>query len=92
MQKIEDYAGKVVNKLKQVTYLRDVQIAQPLKFPVVTISLDHLKAAQPGLDVQDIARSVTASTSSSRSPKRINGWMKKKLTPIKYRFRYRNTS
>ncbi len=66
MKEIEEYASGVVDKLKSISFLRDVQIAQPLKFPVVTISLDRLKAAQFGLNVQDIARSVTASTSSSR--------------------------
>lgn len=74
MEEIEQYAYKVVDKLKQVPFLRDVQIAQPLKFPVVTISLDRLKAAQLGLNVQDIARSVTASTSSSRFTEK-NQWL-----------------
>jgi multidrug efflux pump subunit AcrB len=52
--------------LKQIPYLRDVQINQPLDYPVIAISLDRLKVAQLGLNVSDIARSVTASTSSSR--------------------------
>src|SRR5476649_2802109 len=63
---IETYAGKVLAKLKQIPYLRDVQINQPLKYPVVAIRLDRLKVSQLGLNVSDIARSVTASTSSSR--------------------------
>ncbi|PTQ94884.1 multidrug efflux pump subunit AcrB [Mucilaginibacter yixingensis] len=66
MAQIEDYANKVVNKLKHITYLRDVQITQPLRFPVITITLDRLKASQLGLDTKSIAASVTASTSSSR--------------------------
>ncbi|MBX3256307.1 MAG: efflux RND transporter permease subunit [Chitinophagaceae bacterium] len=74
MAEIEQYANAVVEKLKQVSFLRDVQIAQPLKFPVVTISLDRLKAAQLGLNIQDIARSVTASTSSSRFTEK-NQWL-----------------
>lgn len=74
MKEIEVYANQIVDKLKDVSYLRDVQIAQPLKFPVVTISLDRLKAAQLGLNVQDIARSVTASTSSSRFTEK-NQWL-----------------
>jgi len=66
MQQIEGYANKVMAKLKQIPYLRDVQINQPLDYPVIAISLDRLKIAQLGLNVSDIARSVTASTSSSR--------------------------
>jgi multidrug efflux pump subunit AcrB len=66
MQQIKGYADKVLSKLKQIPYLRDVQINQPLDYPVIAISLDRLKVAQLGLNVSDIARSVTASTSSSR--------------------------
>lgn len=71
---IEQYANKLADSLKRIPYLRDVQIAQPLKFPVVSISIDRLKAAQLGLNVQDIARSVTASTSSSRFSEK-NQWL-----------------
>lgn len=71
---IEDYSNKIVSKLKAIPFLRDVQIAQPLKFPVVTISIDRIKASQLGLNVQDIARSVTASTSSSRFTEK-NQWL-----------------
>ncbi|MGN6637622.1 MAG: efflux RND transporter permease subunit, partial [Mucilaginibacter sp.] len=66
MQQIEGYANKVVTKLKQIPYLRDVQIAQPLNFPTIEITLDRLKVAQLGLNIKDISNSVTASTSSSR--------------------------
>jgi multidrug efflux pump subunit AcrB len=74
MHDIEQYATKIMDSLKAIPYLRDVQIAQPLRFPVVSISIDRLKAAQFGLNVQDIARSVTASTSSSRFSEK-NQWL-----------------
>ncbi|BAU54592.1 efflux RND transporter permease subunit [Mucilaginibacter gotjawali] len=66
MQQIKAYAGKVLTRLKQIPYLRDVQINQPLDYPVIAITLDRLKISQLGLNVSDIARSVTAGTSSSR--------------------------
>ena len=66
LQQIETYGDKVLNKLKKIPYLRDVQINQPLDYPVIAITLDRLKVSQLGLNVADIARSVTASTSSSR--------------------------
>ena len=66
MQQIQGYAAKVLSKLKQIPYLRDVQINQPLNYPIIAITLDRLKVAQLGLSVSDIARSVTAGTSSSR--------------------------
>jgi len=77
MQQIETYANKVVDKLKQISYLRDVQIAEPLKFPVVDITLDRLKVAQLGLNIKDISNSVTASTSSSRFTEK-NLWLDSK--------------
>jgi len=74
LQEIATYANKLVGKFKEIPYLRDVQIAQPMKFPVVAIRIDRLKAAQLGLNVADIARSVTASTSSSRFTEK-NQWL-----------------
>jgi multidrug efflux pump subunit AcrB len=71
---IESYANKAVAKLKQISYLRDVQIVQPLKIPVIAITLDRQKVSQFGLNVTDIARSVTASTSSSRFTEK-NQWL-----------------
>ncbi len=77
MQQIETYANKVLAKLKQIPYLRDVQINQPLDYPVIAITLDRLKVSQLGLNVSDIARSVTASTSSSRFTLK-NFWLDEK--------------
>lgn len=74
MAQIETYANKAVEKLKRISYLRDVQIAQPLKIPVIAITLDRQKVSQFGLNVTDIARSVTASTSSSRFTEK-NQWL-----------------
>ncbi len=74
MQQIESYGNRVLSSLKKITYLRDVQIDQPLKFPVISISLDRFKISQLGLNVKDISRSVTASTSSSRFTEK-NLWL-----------------
>ncbi len=77
MAQIEGYSNKLVDQMKKVNYLRDVQINQPLKFPVVKITLDRLKLAQMGLSVSEISRSVTASTSSSRFSEK-NQWLDEK--------------
>ncbi|MEP6614014.1 MAG: efflux RND transporter permease subunit, partial [Mucilaginibacter sp.] len=74
MDSIENYANRVITQLKKIDYLRDVQIAQPLKVPVIDITLDRLKVAQFGLNVTDIGRSVTASTTSSRFTEK-NQWL-----------------
>ena len=62
----EEYANKLIEKLNTITYLRDVQIGQATKYPAINIEIDRIKAAQLGVDVSEIARSLTASTSSSR--------------------------
>ncbi|QNK63355.1 efflux RND transporter permease subunit [Pedobacter sp. PAMC26386] len=77
MDQIKNYATGLVQKMKKISYLRDVQIAQPLNFPVIAIQLDRIKAAQLGLNVEEIARSVTASTSSSRFTQK-NQWLDSK--------------
>ncbi|HTH83040.1 MAG TPA: efflux RND transporter permease subunit [Mucilaginibacter sp.] len=74
MEQIEAFSYKVLAKMKAIPYLRDVQIDQPLRFPVVSITLDRLKLAQFGLNVKDVSRSVTASTSSSRFTEK-NLWL-----------------
>ncbi len=74
MQDIEDYAGRLEEALKQVPFLRDVQIEQPLKYPAVSIILDRYKIAQMGLKLQDVSRSVSDYTSSSRYTEK-NMWL-----------------
>ncbi|MEH6305488.1 efflux RND transporter permease subunit [Olivibacter sp. CPCC 100613] len=79
MEQLKTYAKKVVTRMKQLPDLRDVQISQPLKMPTIAIHIDRLKAAQLGLKMTDIARSVTASTSSSRFTEKIQ-WLDEKNT------------
>jgi len=60
------YAKKLLAKLQEIDYLRDQQIPQSLNYPALEINIDRMRAAQLGLDAQDIARSLIASTASSR--------------------------
>ncbi|HSZ32251.1 MAG TPA: efflux RND transporter permease subunit, partial [Puia sp.] len=62
----EEYADKVIEKLNQISYLRDVQLAQPIKYPTIDIDIDRTRAAQLGVSLNDISRSLVAATSSSR--------------------------
>jgi multidrug efflux pump subunit AcrB len=62
----EEYAKKIIAKLKEISYLRDVQLGQSNKYPSINIEVDRIRAAQLGVDMTDISRSLTASTSSSR--------------------------
>lgn len=62
----EEYANKVIDKLNQISYMRDVQIAQSTKYPALNINIDRTRALQLGVDLSEISRSLIASTSSSR--------------------------
>jgi len=74
----EEYANKIIEKLNKIPYLRDVQIGEATKYPSINIEIDRIKAAQLGVDVSDISRSLTASTSSSRYTEK-NVWVDQKL-------------
>ncbi|SKC85995.1 efflux RND transporter permease subunit [Ohtaekwangia koreensis] len=73
----ELYARKIVEKLKAIPYLRDVQIAQSISYPALNITIDRIRAAQLGVDMTDISRSLIASTSSSRYTEK-NVWLDEK--------------
>ncbi|WP_158828146.1 efflux RND transporter permease subunit [Mucilaginibacter lacusdianchii] len=72
------YAFKVLEKLKKIDYLRDAQIAQSFRYPAVNIYIDRVRAAQLGVGLSDISRSLTASTSSSRFTEK-NVWLDEKV-------------
>ncbi len=78
MQQIQRYANQLIDTLRHINYLRDVQIAQPLHYPVININVDRFKVAQMGLNMYQVARSVTASTSSSRFTEK-NQWLDEKI-------------
>jgi multidrug efflux pump subunit AcrB len=73
----EIYAQKLIEKLKQIPYLRDVQLGQSNKYPAIDIEVDRVRAAQLGVTMDDISRSLVASTSSSRYTEK-NIWIDEK--------------
>jgi multidrug efflux pump subunit AcrB len=76
---IKFYSRRLVDSLRQISYLRDVQIAQPLKFPVIKINIDRFRLAQMGLNLQEVARSITDATSSSRFTEKVQ-WLDQKVS------------
>jgi multidrug efflux pump subunit AcrB len=72
------FAFKVLDKLKKIPYLRDVQIGQSFKYPTINIKIDRQRAAQLGVSLNDISRSLTASTSSSRYTEKVV-WLDEKV-------------
>ncbi|GEP50159.1 RND transporter [Flavobacterium noncentrifugens] len=73
----EQYAAKIIDKLNKINYFRDVQLGQPIKYPSLDINIDRVRAAQLGVDMNDISRSLIASTSSSRYTEK-NTWIDEK--------------
>jgi multidrug efflux pump subunit AcrB len=61
-----ELAEKLQSSLNNISYLRDVQIAQPLDYPTIQINYDRIRTGQMDLSVDQAGRSVTAGTSSSR--------------------------
>lgn len=68
---LKQYASRLTQSLKKINYLRDVQILQPLKFPTLKIAIDRFRLAQMGLNLTEVARSITDATSSSRFTEKV---------------------
>ncbi|TVP54197.1 MAG: efflux RND transporter permease subunit, partial [Mongoliibacter sp.] len=66
MKETRAFAEKIMSNLKQITYLRDVQIAQPLDYPTLDVNIDRIQAGQLGLTADDVGRSMISATNSSR--------------------------
>lgn len=69
-------ANDLNKKLQGIAYLRDVQIATPLEYPGLKLSIDRVKAGQLGLTVDQITKSMVVATSSSRFTQ-PNYWLDK---------------
>ncbi len=74
----EEYAYKMIDKLKQISYLRDVQLGQAIHYPAINVNIDRVRAAQLGTNLNDISRSLIAATSSSRFTEK-NIWLDQKV-------------
>jgi multidrug efflux pump subunit AcrB len=59
-------ALQLVQQLKTIPSLRDVQIATPLDYPAIKVEVDRVKAGQLNMTADQVARSAVAATSSSR--------------------------
>ncbi|KAA9355297.1 efflux RND transporter permease subunit [Larkinella humicola] len=60
------FANKIRAEMAKIDFLRDVQIAQPLAYPVLNVTLNRERAGQLGVTSTQVARSMVAATSSSR--------------------------
>ena len=60
------HASKIEANLKQISYLRDVRIAEAMDYPNMEIEVNRELAGQFGLTMQDVTRSLVTATSSTR--------------------------
>lgn len=60
------FANKIREQMAKIDFLRDVQIAQPLSYPVLNVTMNRERAGQLGVTSTQVARSMVAATSSSR--------------------------
>lgn len=60
------FAKKIQKEMQHIAFLRDVQIAQPLEYPVLNVEINRERAGQLGITSTQVARSMVAATSSSR--------------------------
>lgn len=60
------FAKKIQKEMQGIAFLRDVQIAQPLEYPVLNVEINRERAGQLGITSTQVARSMVAATSSSR--------------------------
>ncbi len=72
----KEVATSLLKKLSSLSYLRDLQLATPLDYPGIRFDIDRVKAGQLGLNVEQIAKSTVAATSSSRFTQ-PNYWLDK---------------
>jgi multidrug efflux pump subunit AcrB len=78
MDDIRNYAQHLVEKLKGISFLRDVQIAQPMNLPTINITIDRNKLELMGLSINNVSKSITDVTSSSRYTNK-NLWLDDKV-------------
>lgn len=76
LKQTRQLSEKLLSKMKELDYLRDVQIATPLDYPGIKIDIDRVKAGQLGLSVDEIGKSLVTATSSSRFTQ-PNYWLDK---------------
>lgn len=66
IREAERFALKIMSNMNNISFLRDVQIAQPMNYPILKIEMDRKRAGQMGIAPTQVARSLVAATSSSR--------------------------
>jgi multidrug efflux pump subunit AcrB len=61
-----EFAQKILERLRDIAPLRDLQFGQSLDYPTVNVDLDRERAGLMGVRAADVGRSLTTATASSR--------------------------
>jgi multidrug efflux pump subunit AcrB len=61
-----EFAERILEKLRSVRTLRDLQFGQSLDYPTVDVNVDRQKAGLLGVKMADVSRSLATATWSSR--------------------------
>ncbi len=62
----KEFAKNIMTNMQKLKYIRDLQFGQPLEYPSIDININRMLAGQLGVNVKDLANSITAATSSTR--------------------------
>lgn len=76
LQQSRAIGDKLKKQMEGLPYMRDVQYTLPLDYPALQIDYDRVRAGQLGLTVDEMSRSVSTATSSSRNIL-LNYWLDK---------------
>src|SRR5260370_24510337 len=60
------YLAKIETELHKLSFLRDISVVQPQKYPTVEVNIDRQYAGQFGLTMADVTASLVPATGSSR--------------------------
>jgi len=63
---VRTYTEKLRDEMSKVSTLRDLRIEQPLNYPSVDVRVDRELAGQLGVTAEQVARSLSEATASSR--------------------------
>ncbi|MBC9794972.1 efflux RND transporter permease subunit [Sinomicrobium weinanense] len=66
LSQAKTYALKLQDRLKDIDYMRDVHITEPLNYPSISVQVDRERVAQFGLSMKQVNAALTTATSSSR--------------------------
>ncbi|HTU23863.1 MAG TPA: efflux RND transporter permease subunit [Pirellulales bacterium] len=92
LDQVRAHARKIVNEMKRIPYLRDIQYEQMLDYPAVRVDFDREKAGLSNIQVREASAPLIEATSSSRFIA-LNYWIDSKtgfdyqvevLVPPKY--------